>query len=161
MTRPGPRPKPAEIRKREGTYRKDRHGDVVVIGGRPDVIEPPVHLKPAAKAVWLELVPVVRTIVDRADMWALEAMVMEIVRWREAEALLEEQGLWVASPNGYLIAHPAIAVATKAKKEYRDWSSRFGLTPSDRIGLGIQAVKKRSLQEDLSDKIGPIPRSSS
>lgn len=155
MSKGGPKPKPVEVHKREGTYRKDRHGEVVVVGGRPTSFEAPVHLKPAARKVWDELIPIVQPIVDRADMWALEALVEEVVRWREAERILEEEGMWVLSPNGYKIAHPAIAVAQKAKKEYRDWSARFGLTPSDRIGLGIQAVKKRSLQETLSDRIGP------
>ena len=130
-----------------------------MIGGLVDV-EPPGHLPSAARIIWSELVDPMRgtAVLDRVDAPALEAMARCVLRWREAEALLDVEGLFVSSPNGYRVAHPAIAVAQKAQAEYRSWAARFGLTPSDRVGLGIAVVKGRSLSEDLANKIGKSPR---
>ncbi len=156
----GPKPKPAEVRKREGTYKPSEHGEVVVIGGRPDELPAPAHLTANEARVWAEVVPSMMEVgmLDRVDGPALEALVISVARWREAEDVLKDEGLFVASPNGYRIAHPAIAVSQKAQTEYRAWCARFGLTPSDRIGLGIAAVRSRSLSQDLSERIGPSPR---
>ena len=156
----GPKPKPAEIRKREGTYRKSSHGEVVVIGGKPATLEPSSTLTPREREAWDEIVPAMTSsgLIDRVDIPALEAIAISIARWREAEEILRDEGLFVASPNGYRVAHPAIAVSQKAAAEYRTWAARFGLTPSDRIGLGLAAVRSRTLSEDLSDRIGTNPR---
>jgi P27 family predicted phage terminase small subunit len=156
----GPKPKPAEVRKREGTYRQSEHGPVVVLGGKPSAFDAPAHMSDRARAAWDELVPLLVPVglLDRADAPALEAMCCAVAQWREANDVLQAEGLFVASPNGYRVAHPAIAVANKAAAEYRSWCARFGLTPSDRIGLGIAAVRSRSLSEDLADRIGPSPR---
>ena len=141
---------------------KRRRSDVAVIGGLVD-LEPPKHLPSAARSVWVELVEPMRNaaLLDVVDSPALEAMTRSVLRWREAEAVLDVEGLFVSSPNGYNIAHPAIAVAQKAQAEYRTWCSRFGLTPSDRVGLGLAVVRGKSLAQDLADKIGSSPRRAS
>lgn len=138
---------------------KRRRSDVAVIGGLED-LEPPAHLPSAARQVWRELVEPMMggALLDRVDAPALEAMTRSVLRWREAEQILDVEGLFVASPNGYRVAHPAIAVAQKAQAEYRSWCARFGLTPSDRVGLGLANLRGRSLQQDLADKIGASPR---
>jgi P27 family predicted phage terminase small subunit len=130
-----------------------------VIGGLVD-LEPPDHLPSAARLVWRELVEpmMCAAVLDRVDAPALEAMARCVVRWREAEQVLDVEGLFVESPNGYRVAHPGIAVAQKAQAEYRSWCARFGLTPSDRVGLGLAVVRGKSLAQDLADKIGASPR---
>jgi P27 family predicted phage terminase small subunit len=144
----------------EGTYKPSEHGEVIVLGGRPTDMPAPANLTEHEAAVWDEVVPPLLAVglLDRVDAVALEAIACSVARWREAEEVLRAEGLFVASPNGYRIAHPAIAVSQKAMAEYRSWCARFGLTPSDRIGLGMAAVRSRSLSQDLSDRIGPSPR---
>ena len=156
----GPKPKPAEVRRREGTLRKDRHGDVVVLGGRPSTVEAPAHLTDSAKAAWQEQVPLLigAGILDLCDTAALEQMCSVIAQFRDAQAVIATEGMFVESPNGYKIAHPAVAVMNKAGSEYRAWCARFGLTPADRIGLGMAQLKGRSLAQDLTEKIGESPR---
>ena len=148
-------PKPA-VKSPDG---KLRAGSLAIVGGLCD-LEPPAHLPSAACAVWRELVEPMMgaAVLDRVDSPALEAMTRSVLRWREAELVLDTEGLFVSSPNGYKIAHPAIAVAQKAQAEYRSWCSRFGLTPSDRVGLGLAVVRGKSLAQDLADKIGASPR---
>lgn len=156
----GPKPKPAEVRKREGTYRKSEHGEVVVLGGKPTALDAPAHVTERVRQAWGEIVPHLLAVglLDRADVPALEALCSAVAQYREANEVIAAEGMFVESPNGYRIAHPAVAVANKAAAEYRAWCARFGLTPSDRIGLGIAAVRSRSLSEDLADRIGPSPR---
>lgn len=141
---------------------KRRRSDVSVIGGLED-LEPPLSLPLEVQKVWRELVEPMRgsAVLDRVDAPALEAMSRAVSRWRTAEEVLDAEGLFCASPNGYRIAHPAIAVAQKAQAEYRAWCARFGLTPSDRVGLGLAVVRGKSLAQDLASKIGESPRSSS
>ena len=97
-----------------------RRSEVSVLGGVAD-LEPLTHLPESVRMVWRELVAPMRgsAVLDRVDAPALEAMSRSVARWREAEALLDSEGLFVTSPNGYKIAHPGIAVAQKAQAEYR------------------------------------------
>lgn len=149
----GPKPAP---RNPDGSRRKT---EVAVIGGLRD-LEPLPHLPAHVQSVWRELVSPMQgaAILDLVDAPALEAMSRSVARWREAEQVLDAEGMFVASPNGYRVAHPAIAVAQKAQAEYRSWCARFGLTPSDRVGLGMAVIRGKSLAQDLADKIGPSPR---
>jgi P27 family predicted phage terminase small subunit len=92
------------------------------------------------------------------DLPALEMMSVSLATFREACEILEQDGDYVASPNGYAIAHPAVAVRNKAASEFRAWSGKFGLTPSDRVSLGLGVVKGRSMADALEARIGPSPR---
>jgi P27 family predicted phage terminase small subunit len=117
-------------------------------------------LPDAVCKVWRELVEPMMgaAVLDRVDAPALEAMSRCVVRWRMAEAEVDAEGLFWVLPTGHKQAHPGIAVAQKAQAEYRSWCARFGLTPSDRVGLGLAVVRGRSLAQDLADKIGASPR---
>lgn len=156
----GPKPKPAELRKLEGTYKPSEHGESVVIGGRPDALPAPDRLTEHEAAVWDEVVPPLLAVglLDRVDTFALEALVTNVARWREAEEAVKRDGMLVMGRFDQPQAHPGIAIAQKAQAEYRSWCARFGLTPSDRIGLGMAAVRSRSLSQDLAERIGPSPR---
>ena len=149
-------PKPA-VKNPDGSARRS---DVAVIGGLVD-LEPLPHLPADVQAVWRELVAPMRgsAILDRVDAPALEAMSRCVARWRMAEAIVDEEGLFWVLRTGYKQAHPGIAVAQKAQADYRAWCGRFGLTPSDRVGLGLAVIRGKSLAQDLADKIGPSPRS--
>ena len=148
-------PKPA-VRNPDGSKRRT---EVAVIGGLGD-LEPAQHLPVAVQDAWRELVEPMRgaAVLDRVDAPALEAMSRCVVRWRMAEAEVEKDGMFWVLPTGHKQAHPGIAIATKAQAEYRAWCSRFGLTPSDRVGLGLAVIRGKSLAQDLADKIGPSPR---
>jgi len=132
---------------------------VAVIGGLCD-LEPLPHLPAEVQAVWRELVePMIGAgILDLVDAPALEAMSRSVARWRMAEAEVDRDGVFWVLGTGHKQAHPGIAVAQKAQAEYRAWCARFGLTPSDRVGLGIAVIRGKSLAQDLADKIGPSPR---
>lgn len=136
-----------------------RRAEAPVIAPTTDV-DAPGDLPAGVRRVWTELArPMADAgLLDRVDAFALEAIARCVDRWRQAEALLDEEGMFVASPNGYKIAHPAIAVSQKAQAEYRAWATRFGLTPIDRVSMGLAALRGKSLEQELTSKIGPSPR---
>jgi P27 family predicted phage terminase small subunit len=131
-----------------------------MIAGRPSEMPPPEHLTKREARAWNENVPTLMHagLLDGIDAGALEAMAKAMARAREAAEILASEGLFVESPNGYKIAHPAVAVEQKAWADYARWCGKFGLTPADRIGLGMAQLKGRTLAQDLTDKIGQSPR---
>jgi P27 family predicted phage terminase small subunit len=92
-------------------------------------------------------------LLDRADAPALEAAARCIDRWRRAEDTLDAEGL-VQESHGGTHAHPCVAIAAKAQAEYRAWCARLGLTPVDRVSLGLASLRGQSLAQDIGARIG-------
>ena len=90
------------------------------------------------------------------DTFALEAAARALVRWQEAEAVVDRDGLMVKGSRS-MIPNPALRVARNARAEYLSWSSRLGLTPTDRVTLGI-ASPRPTLNASLTARIGDSPR---
>ena len=121
-------------------------------------LEPPPDLPAGVRKAWAEIAgPMAEAgLLDRADAPALEAAARCVDRWRRAEALLDEEGLVTDAHGGR--PHPAFTIATKAQAEYRAWSARLGLTPVDRVSLGLASLRGQSLAQDIGARIGESPR---
>ena len=121
-------------------------------------LEPPKSLPAGVRSAWREIAaPMAEAgLLDRADAPALEAAARCIDRWRRAEALLDEEGLVTDAHGGR--PHPAFTIATKAQAEYRAWCARLGLTPVDRVSLGLASLRGQSLAQDIGARIGDSPR---
>lgn len=172
MTKPGRRTKPAELARRDGTYRPDRHGEPVVVGERilPGALPAcPAYFGEEHAAAWAELLTPAAEydLLREVDLAACEMMTVELVTYRQADAVITEEGLWLeqvfaVTKDGEPIykrqPHPMLGVRNKAAAEFRAWAARFGFTPSDRVGLGLGAVKTRSIAHSLEAKIGKSPR---
>jgi phage terminase small subunit len=157
----GPAPLPAEIHAKRGTLRPDRHGDGTpfVAGGKPvEPPPPPAELSESERAAWEELVPIFHRagVLDWADIWALEAMVVAVTRARRADAELRKLelegvafgGLVSRGDRGY-VTHPLVKVSRDAWAEARSWFGKFGATPSDRVGLAVGGLAGMNLAEQL------------
>jgi len=146
-----------ELRKADGSLRDE----LVTIA--PTVsVDPPEDLPAEVRVVWRQLATPMADagLLDAVDAAGLEAVARNVVAWRNAYRIMDEEGEYVESPNGYKIAHPAMAVANKAQSEYRAWAARYGLTPLDRVSLGLAMVRGKNLEQELTTKIGPSPRKS-
>jgi P27 family predicted phage terminase small subunit len=121
---------------------------------------PPKTLPDGARDAWVEIVDALAAlpVVSRVDLVALEALSLIVSRWRQAEARIEADGLFLVHPNGHVYAHPAVKVAEKAQAEFVKWSEKFGLSPKDRVGLGIDLLEAEAMQNRIESKIGPSPR---
>lgn len=69
------------------------------------------------------------TIVDRA---ALAGYCQAYARWKQAEEILDVEGLTFTTPNGYVQQRPEVAIAQKSLQLMRAFGTEFGLTPSSR-----------------------------
>ncbi len=78
----------------------------------------------------------VLTTVDRA---ALAAYCVAYARWAEAEKQVEKLGTIVKTANGNLIQNPYLAVANRAMEQMTRLASEFGMTPSSRSRVQVQA----------------------
>lgn len=104
------------------------------------------------------------SLVQANDLPALEMMAAALHTFRlaqwELELHLRATGkmTYRVGTNGALAPHPSIAIRDRAAKEFQSWCARFGATPSDRVSLGIGAVKGRTMEHTLEQAIGESPR---
>lgn len=153
----------------DGTFRADRHG-ASVVKTSPTVLnlEPPRKWTAAKKAAWRDLTRnLAGGLVQESDLAALEMAAVQLVTFRDADALVERDGLTVSVIVGWnkstdeaiteLVVNPMLKVRDKAAQEYRAWCVRFGFDPSSRVGLGLGAIKSRSMAADLEAKM-PKPK---
>lgn len=161
-----PPAKPLELHAIDGTLRADRHGDGTLDVGRPvDLLnaQAPPYFDDAQRDAWADLAAIVHPKVTQvSDLIGVEMMSVSLAEFRMATAQLalpegKGGGMFVKSPNGYRVAHPAIAVRSKAASEYRAWASKFGLTPADRVALGVTAAKEKT-GDKVTSRIGASPR---
>jgi len=149
----GRKPKPTAMKKLAGNP-----GKRSLNGGEPQPPVPantpyaPRHLSNEAKREWRRMVSVLMdlglyTVVDRA---ALAMYCQAWGRWVHAERKLAEQDIILKSCKGNLYQNPWLHVANKAWEQMRKILPEFGLTPSSRSRLVINALDEEpSLAEIL------------
>ncbi|WP_410646346.1 phage terminase small subunit P27 family [Amycolatopsis sp. cmx-4-54] len=134
----GAKPKPTAL--------KVLHGD------RPDRINhaepiPPEHevtapedLSDDARAVWDRLAPGLIA-VGVLTTWDVDAFVIvceALARYKQATKLVNGSALLMQGPNGF-VKNPALIVQREAETTFAQYGARFGLTPSDRSQLKVDA----------------------
>jgi P27 family predicted phage terminase small subunit len=111
----------------------------------------PRHLTGEARKEWRrmggELARMgVVTAVDRA---ALAAYCQAWARWVEAEGQVAKLGTIVKTANGNLIQNPYLAVANRAMEQMTRLAAEFGMTPSSRSRVQVQAGEDGPSLADL------------
>lgn len=125
--------------KRDGTYRKSRHGGPEVEFSRGST-KPPPELSPAAKREWKRVYPgLVKlgmfTVADRAVFSVYcQAFAEFFAVTQELNAMNSHT---FRAGNGSLATVPQIAQRAKLWTMLRESASRFGLDPVSRIGLDV------------------------
>ncbi len=91
------------------------------------------------------------TYVDRAGL----AMYCQAWgRWVEAEEQVKKHGAVVKTAKGNLIQNPYLAIANRAMKQLQSLASDFGMTPSSRSRVTVQAqAEEQSLAEQLFEMV--------
>lgn len=56
--------------------------------------------------------------------------------------------------TGQLVEHPLVATERAAASLVARFAAAFGLTPADRVALGLALLEGRTMQRDLADDIG-------
>lgn len=151
MARPGPPPKPRELKLVQGTLRKDRD---TPDRPEPDVQVPscPAWLGREAKREWKRIAPELErlgliALVDRA---ALAGYCQAYQRWYDAEKILADEGLTFVTEKGYVGQRPEVAIANTAMKEMRAFLQEFGMTPAARTRVrSAKGARKKNPFETL------------
>jgi P27 family predicted phage terminase small subunit len=73
-------------------------------------------------------------VVDRA---ALGAYCQAYARWRQAEEILDREGLIFTTHTGYIQQRPEVAIAQKSLQLMKSYLIEFGLTPSSRSKISL------------------------
>ena len=158
---PGPPPKPPAIRRREGNASKRPIVDEARVGSavaRADAFAPPEYLRPAAAAVWNEIVPELVEIglVRSVDTTAVEAMCDAVATAREAREILDAEGYVMKGHRGS-VAHPAYRIWRDSWTLAIRIAGEYGLTAVARLRVGAAVLHQRSLADELREALdGPF-----
>lgn len=144
----GRRPKPTEVKKRQGTLQKCRTNakEPTPQKGAPKM---PTGLSKKARAYWKDIAPQLDEmgVLTRADAMALTRLCEAVADWHQANEAEAEHGLVFTTVDGLIKANPATRLKSDADKRIRAWLIEFGLTPAAR--------SKVSAKEGDEDKDNP------
>ena len=151
MGKRGPKPAPTAIKIARGTARGKARAEP-----QPptDGIVMPPHLGPVAVARWGELLPLLQSVkvMTRADVEALARYCDTYEWWLATRAKLRAEGdtYPILNDGGqvkYIAQRPEVSIAHKLAQQLRQLEQDFGLNPSARTSLNVEAAK----QEDIDD----------
>lgn len=136
----GPKPTPSAIKRRRGTFRKDRAAaNEAKISGTPAC---PTWLNAEAKREWKRLLPQLEAkgLIDSIDRNALARYCALWARWREAEKTLAKEGEVTEIKNDdgevkYVQQSPYVAIARSLSEQLQRLEQCLGLNPSARTRI--------------------------
>jgi P27 family predicted phage terminase small subunit len=102
---------------------------------------------PVAKKLYKELSAKLEPIglLTEVDGQALAGYCQAYARWKEAEEFLAKAKTTVTkTKSGYLMPLPQVAIAQKSLELMAKLGAKFGLSPADRVGLGVKPREQKS-----------------
>jgi P27 family predicted phage terminase small subunit len=139
----GTKPKPTALKVLHGD-RPDRinHEEPLPPEGE---ITPPEELSDDARKVWDRLAPglIGTGVLTAWDVDAFRITCEALARYHQATKLVNGSALLVQGPSGFQ-PNPALKVQRDAEVTFAQYGARFGLTPSDRTQLKVDAPGGRS-----------------
>jgi P27 family predicted phage terminase small subunit len=134
----GPKPKPTKLKILNGNPgRRPLNDREPQPGGMPVC---PEWLDTYAKTVWRRLAPKLAKMgLSFVDREAFACYCQSCSDLKTARAMLAKEGITVETKLGAVMEHPAVRTANKAMMQIRAFGSEFGLTPSSRSRLSIDA----------------------
>jgi len=148
MGKRGPRPVPTELKIVRGTAKSRRKTEPAPPA---DGIVMPGHLGQVAQSKWRELLPMLQAVkvMTRADVEALGRYCDTWEWWLATRAKLKAEGdtYPILNDKGevkYVAQRPEVSIAHKLAVQLRQLEQDFGLNPSARTALNVQAEDKPS-----------------
>lgn len=89
-----------------------------------------------------------------SDMTALAAYCDAYGRWLQAREILNAEGLITDTGTGSQKVHPAWTIANQAMTQMRAFMVEFGLTPSSRTRVSVEAPAEKSEFEMFLERKG-------
>lgn len=152
----GRKPKPTHLKVVEGNPGKRPLNEREPVP-RSELPTPPEHLDDVAKVEWGRVSEDLYRIglLSSVDRAVLAAYCQAYARWVAAENAIAEMasrdkvtaGLLVKTTNGNAIQNPLVGTANKAAADMVRYAAEFGMTPSARSRLSVDAEKTPSQKE--------------
>lgn len=156
----GPAPLPGKLKRLRGTGRpgkRDARQGTAESPAPAKLPRAPARLSKVGQAVWRRLVAALneRGLLADLDFGLLESWCSTYAQWREAQAVLEEEGLTFTTPNGYIQQRPEVAIGHKAKLLLKGLSSELGLSSAARARMNVPEPEPphKSLSDLLFERI--------
>ncbi len=129
-----------QIKKLQGTYRKDRHGDGPVAFTPVVKVSVPRHLSKSARKEWKVITQelIKANMLQSVDLTVLAAYCQEIADYWELRQFITENGRTFISPNGHLCQRPQVSMMGKSLERAMKIGLRFGITPVAREKIRIR-----------------------
>ncbi len=139
--KPGPKPKPIQLRVLEGNPGKRPLSEPVVqprLEPRKRVPAPPIDLGKLGKAQWRRVAKrlVAQGVLTDLDLNVLEFYCREFERYKNAEEQLKLSGDVLRTGRDRLVPNPYLAIARQALNWLHKLGAELGLSPSERSRLG-------------------------
>jgi P27 family predicted phage terminase small subunit len=166
---PGPKPKPIEQRREEGTFRADRHAKTPIVSGPRVRPKCPPELTGPARKIFARLVRELwpARILDQADASLVATAAMHLAIAYDAQERIAQlgstypvtRGAYNGSPGFRVLeANPAVAIMRNSLAEYRQCCDALGIGPAARARLANMGVKGAGLAQALPGVgDGPTP----
>ena len=146
MGRRGPRPIPSELRKLRGSRRPSKAGEPQPhVGTRTPSV--PAWLPEEAKAVWHKYARSLwelRLLTD-IDVMAFAVLCETMALYRTAVEMVGKGYDVQETESGYRQQDPWVSIRNNAISQMRKLWQEFGMTPSSRVRLDIEAAEAEEL----------------
>jgi len=136
--------------------RKIKAGEPIPI--REDLPDPPPFLLDEAKVEWGRVSSELHRLglLTKIDRSSLAAYCQAYGRWAQAEKAIRKMaerdeltgGLMIKTSNGNAIQNPLVGTANKAAGDMMRYAAEFGMTPSARVRLAVEASPDRGSKFD-------------
>jgi P27 family predicted phage terminase small subunit len=157
---PGPSKKPTQLKKLEGTFRKDRVAkNEMQPSASATMPAPPKHFNEIAKKIWYEVTDELSKLkmLHPVDMPTLRAYCFTAAIVEEAEEHLKEEGMVSTITNqggySYEVPSPWVKIHNDAIEKLVKISHLFGFNPSARTKISMpDPVDEKDDFEKLNGK---------
>jgi P27 family predicted phage terminase small subunit len=147
--RPGPPPKPPELKLLHGNkgHRPINTPKVLPLPGA----ECPDFLSAEAKREWARLYPELMRLglLKQIDRAALSALCEAWANYKAATEMIGKEGIVAMGGNGTMVQHPAVIVQKGMMEKIQRLAAEFGMTPSarGRVHIGGAGEDQESDEE--------------
>ncbi len=145
----GRKPTPSKLKivtARDRPDRMPKQEPTMPIGNLP---QPPKHLDAQAMVEWERVSAALYSagVLSEIDSGGLAMYCQCYSRWKQAEQAIQKlaehdtinKGLMIETTNGNFVQNPMVGTANVAMRDAMKYASEYGLTPSSRVRLGIEA----------------------
>lgn len=120
----------------------------------PRAFYAPSWLSDLAKDEWRRVIHLLdHSTFTEQDLKTLEIYCQSYAKWREAESIIQKEGLTFSTESGYIQQRPEVSIATSSLKDMQSTAKELGLTSASRIRIKKNAGETGGNSNDVDEEI--------